>query len=144
MVTLGNISNNAIKLVGTHLKNLRKFRMELVKEHGTPLDNGIRAMLMGCKKLERLDICLWHGGMTDVGLEYIGKYGANLRSLSLTRIGNSDAGLVKLSEGCQKLRKLKLMNCPFSEQVVTSSVLNIPSLRYLWFDNDHISLAHTL
>ena len=70
-----------------------------------------------------------------MGLDYIGKYGANLNSLSLTCIGNSNAGLVKLSEGCPKLRKLKLIDCPFSEQVVTSSVFNIPSLRYVWFDS---------
>nr|GEW35609.1 hypothetical protein [Tanacetum cinerariifolium] len=55
------------------------------------IDNGVRAMLMGCRKLERLDITLLHGGLTDVGLEYIGKYGANLRSLSLTCIKDSDA-----------------------------------------------------
>ncbi|GJS13792.1 leucine-rich repeat, cysteine-containing subtype protein [Tanacetum coccineum] len=68
-------------------------------------------------------------GLMDVGLEYIGKYGADLRSLSLTLVGNSNAGLVKLSEGFSKLRKLKLKRCPFSKQVVTSSVFNIPSLR---------------
>nr|GEV73664.1 probable ubiquitin-like-specific protease 2B isoform X3 [Tanacetum cinerariifolium] len=139
-ITLGDISNEAIECLGTHLKNLHKFRI-LVKNDRTtdlPLDNGIVAMLMGCTKLERLDITLWHGGLTDVGLEYIGKYGANLRSLSLTRIGNSNAGLVKLSEGCPKLRKLKLMGCPFSKQAVTSFVFNMPSLRYVWFDSsDH-------
>ncbi|GJW07727.1 alpha/beta hydrolase fold protein [Tanacetum coccineum] len=94
------------------------------------LGNGILAMLMGCKKLESLDISSnWRGGLTDVGLEYIGKYGRNMRFLSLTRIGNSNAGLVKLSEGCPRLRKLKLRCCPFSKQVVTSSVFNIPTLR---------------
>ncbi|GJZ95323.1 leucine-rich repeat, cysteine-containing subtype protein, partial [Tanacetum coccineum] len=111
-VSLGDISNEAIKCLGTHLKNLQKFHMDLVKKDGTidlPLDNGIQAMLMGCRKHERLDIRLWHEGLTDVGLEYIGKYGANLSSLSLSRIGNSDEGLVKLSEGCLKLRKLKLI-----------------------------------
>ncbi|PWA98728.1 hypothetical protein CTI12_AA015110 [Artemisia annua] len=53
-------------------------------------------------------------------------------------------GLVKLSKGCPKLRKLKLRGCPFSEQVVTSYVFNIPSLRYVWFDSsdrDHIVLV---
>ncbi|PWA79548.1 F-box domain, Leucine-rich repeat domain, L domain-like protein [Artemisia annua] len=70
--------------------------LECLEKDGTTdlqLDNGIPAMLMGCSKFERLDITLWHGGLTDVGLEYIGKYGANLRSLSLTRKGNSDADL---------------------------------------------------
>ncbi|GKF35957.1 leucine-rich repeat, cysteine-containing subtype protein, partial [Tanacetum coccineum] len=67
-------------------------------------------------------------GLTDMGLEYIGKYGANLRSLSLQLLGNSDAGLVKLSEGCPRLRKLNLNGCPFSKQAVASFVFNIPSL----------------
>nr|GEY08615.1 leucine-rich repeat, cysteine-containing subtype [Tanacetum cinerariifolium] len=120
-------------------------------EDGTtypPLDNGIMAMLLGCRKLERLDISLSHGcrhgGLTDVGLEYIGRYGANLRSLSLTRMGNSNAGLVKLSQGCPKLRKLNLTGCPFNEQFVTNFVFNIPSLRYVWIDTihrDRIALA---
>ncbi|GKG07359.1 probable ubiquitin-like-specific protease 2B isoform X3, partial [Tanacetum coccineum] len=121
--------NKAIKCLGTHLKNLRKFRMKLVERVGTrdlSLNSEVQAMLMGCSKLERLDITLWHGGLTDVGLEYIGKYGASLRSLSLTRAGDSDAGFVNLSKGCR--RKLKLMSCPFSEQFVTSYVFNIPSL----------------
>nr|GEU70371.1 hypothetical protein [Tanacetum cinerariifolium] len=133
---LGNISNEALECVGTHLNNLGDLRMHLVKDDGTTglLDNGIRAMLMGCRKLERLDISLWHGRLTDVGLEYIGKYGVNLRSLHLERVGNSNAGLVKLSQGCQKLRKLKLFGCPFSEQVVASYVFNIPSLSYVLFD----------
>ncbi|GKE28681.1 leucine-rich repeat, cysteine-containing subtype protein [Tanacetum coccineum] len=134
-VSLSDISNEALECVGTHLKNLCKFRMDLVKKVGTKdllLDNGIRAMLMGCSKLERLDISLSDGGLTDVGFEYIGKYGANLRSLSLTHTGMSNAGLVKLSEGCPRLRKLKLCGCPFSKQAVASSVFNLPSLRYVW------------
>ncbi|GKE05502.1 alpha/beta hydrolase fold protein [Tanacetum coccineum] len=87
-VRLTDISNEALECLGTHLKNLRKFRMHLAKEYGTidpPLDNGIRAMLMGCRKLESLDISLCHEGWTDVGLDYIGKYGANVKSLSLTQ-----------------------------------------------------------
>ncbi|GJS06419.1 leucine-rich repeat, cysteine-containing subtype protein [Tanacetum coccineum] len=138
-VRLRDISNEAIKCLGTHLENLRKLHMNLVKIDGTtdlPLDNGILAMLMGCRKLERLDIMLSHGcrhgGLTDVGLDYIGKYGVNLRSLRLECVGNSNAGLVKLSEGCPKLRKLKLIVCPFSKQAVTSFVFNMPSLRYVW------------
>ncbi|GKB23973.1 leucine-rich repeat, cysteine-containing subtype protein [Tanacetum coccineum] len=147
-VRLTDISNEALECLGTHLKNLRKFCMHLANIDGTtylPLDNGIQAILMGCSKLERLDISLErldvHGGLTDVGLEYIAKYGANLRSLSLTCIGNSNAGLVKLSEGCPKLRKLKLEGCPFSEQVVTRYVFNIPSLRYVWFDNTDCEIS---
>ncbi|GJV92174.1 leucine-rich repeat, cysteine-containing subtype protein [Tanacetum coccineum] len=139
-----DISNEALECVGTHLKNPRDFHISDLftgKEDNMtdlPLDNGVRAMLMGCRKLERLDIALLHGGLTDVGLEYIGKYGANLRSLSLTCIKESDAGLVKLSKGCPKLRKLKLRYCTFSELAVTSFVFNMPSLRYVCLDGDTV------
>ena len=109
-VTLLDISNEALECVGTHLKNLRDFRAFSDGEVGItadlPLDNGVRAMLMGCSKLERLSICF--GGLTDVGLGYIGKYGHNLRYLSLCNTGESDVGLLELSKGCPKLRKLRL------------------------------------
>ncbi|GKE44032.1 leucine-rich repeat, cysteine-containing subtype protein [Tanacetum coccineum] len=151
-VLIEDISNEALECVGTHLKNLRHFRICVGNENNIrdlPLDNGIQAMLMGCSKLERLHIFhLCHGGLTDVGLEYIGKYGSNLRSLALECEGNSNtrlmklsnAGLVKLSEGCLKLRKLELTNCGFSEQVATSFLFNIPSLRYVG-NNDRIDLT---
>ncbi|GJS41833.1 hypothetical protein Tco_0566876 [Tanacetum coccineum] len=127
-VNLLDISNEVMECIGTHLKNLRDLRMDLVKDcMDLPLDNGIRAMLTGCNKLERLDIHLFHGGLTDVGLGYIGKYCHNLVYLSLKSIGESDAGLVELSKGCPKLRKLKLKNCPFSEQAVTTLLYNILS-----------------
>ncbi|GKC30387.1 D-3-phosphoglycerate dehydrogenase 1, chloroplastic-like protein [Tanacetum coccineum] len=71
--------------------------------------------------------------MTDVGLGYIGKYGHNLRSLFLRGgTGESDAGLLDLLKGCPKLRKLKLVDCPFRKQAVAAFVFNIHSLRYIW------------
>ncbi|GJU82756.1 leucine-rich repeat, cysteine-containing subtype protein [Tanacetum coccineum] len=76
-VGLGDVSNESLECVGTHLKNLRDFCICLGKEDSIidlPLDNGVRAMLMGCSKLERLVILLRHGGLTDVGLEHIGKH----------------------------------------------------------------------
>ncbi|GKF95548.1 alpha/beta hydrolase fold protein [Tanacetum coccineum] len=75
-VSLGDISNEALECVGTHLKNMRDCCIWLGKEDGIsdlPLDNGVRAMLIGCKKLEWLDISLYYEGLTDVGLEYIRK-----------------------------------------------------------------------
>ncbi|GKF08088.1 leucine-rich repeat, cysteine-containing subtype protein, partial [Tanacetum coccineum] len=132
-VGLGDVSNEALECVGTHLKNLHDFCICLGKEDGIidlPLDNEVRAMLMGCSKLERLVILVRHGGLTNVGLEHIGKHGANLRSLFLPFLGNSNAGLVKLSEGCPRLRKLKLWGCPFNKQVAASYVFNIPTLSW--------------
>nr|GFA72183.1 hypothetical protein [Tanacetum cinerariifolium] len=110
-----------------HLKGISNVTLECI-------DNGIRAMLIGCSKLKRLRIHLrpQHGGLTDVGLGYIGKYGHNLRYLSLGYAGESDAGLVELSKGCLKLRKLEMVVCPFSEQAIATFVFNIHSLRYWW------------
>nr|GEV59468.1 hypothetical protein [Tanacetum cinerariifolium] len=114
---------------GTHLKNLRTFSVYKFWETDRPLDNGIRALLTGCNKLETLDIKL--GGLTDMGLGYIGKYGHNLKHLSLKCIGESDAGLVELSKGCRKLRSLRMKDCPFSEQALATFMLNMHSLRYI-------------
>ncbi|PWA56110.1 hypothetical protein CTI12_AA422180 [Artemisia annua] len=139
-VTLLDISNEALDCIGTHLKNLGDFRMNLCKEDGItdlPLDSGIRALLNGCSKLESLNINLCPGGLTDIGLGYIGKYGHNLKFLSLTYVGESDAGLVGLSKGCPKLRELVMMSCPFNKPSVTAIVFNICSLRYLWFCNQY-------
>ncbi|GJW23976.1 hypothetical protein Tco_0037787 [Tanacetum coccineum] len=133
-LTLTSITNEALECIGTHLKNLGEFHMILDEKDGItdlPLDNGIRAMLNGCRKLERLDIRLCPGGLTDMGLGYIGNYGHNLKYLFLQNIGESDAGLVELSKGCPKLRKLEMMSCPFNRQSIVVYVFKIPSLRYL-------------
>ncbi|PWA69211.1 nucleosome assembly protein 1,4 [Artemisia annua] len=136
-VQLLYISNEALECVGTHLKNLRDFRIWLSNKDGitdSSLDNGVRAMLMGCSKLERLDINNCFGGLTDVGLGYIGKYGHNLRYLCLCNTGESDKGLLELSKGCPRLRKLRLSGCPFSDQAVATFPLNIFPLRYVWVE----------
>ncbi|GJW53061.1 coronatine-insensitive protein 1-like protein [Tanacetum coccineum] len=127
-----DISDETLKCIGVHLKRLRDFQMTLCKEDALtnlPLDSGFQALLIGCSKLERLIIRLRSGGLTDAGLGYIGKYGLNLRYLSLGYIGGSDAGLVKLSKGCPKLRKLEIQNCPFSMQALSMLMINIRSLR---------------
>ncbi|GJZ38149.1 leucine-rich repeat, cysteine-containing subtype protein [Tanacetum coccineum] len=139
-VNIYDISNEALECVGTHLKNLRDFRFWLGREDDitdSSLDNGVRDMLVGCSKLEKLHIGLCLGGLTDVGLGYIGKYGHNLRSLSLYETGESDVGLFELLKGCPKLRKLRLRRCPFSDQAISTFVFNIHSLRYIWAASDY-------
>nr|GEX88132.1 hypothetical protein [Tanacetum cinerariifolium] len=136
-IKLTDISIETMECIGTHLKKLRDFKMSLsyryIKTY-LPLDNGIRAMLIGCSKLERLSIRLQprHRGLTYVGLGYIEKYGHNLRYLYLRYVGESDAGLMELSKGCSKFRKLDMMVCPFSEQAIATFVYNISALKYVW------------
>ncbi|PWA66735.1 leucine-rich repeat domain, L domain-like protein [Artemisia annua] len=135
-VNVTDITNEALECVGTHLKNLYDFRMILLDKEEVitdlPLDNGVRALLSGCNRLERLGIYLRPGGLTDVGLGYIGKYAQNVRYMLLGFTGESDGGLLELSKGCPKLQKMEMRGCAFSEQAVATFVLNVPSLRYLW------------
>ncbi|GKC19018.1 ACT domain-containing protein, partial [Tanacetum coccineum] len=81
-----------------------------------------------------MDIELCLGGLTNVGLRYVGEYGHNLRHLSLNYTGKSNAGLLELLKGCPKLRKLKLKGSPFSKQAI-GTVFNLNhSLRHVWID----------
>ncbi|PWA50556.1 hypothetical protein CTI12_AA470150 [Artemisia annua] len=136
-IRLRVVSNEAMECIGSHLKNLRYFRMTFGyaahDQTALPLDDGIRALLVGCSKLKWLGI--YNQELTDVGLDFIGKYGRNLRYLSLGYIGESDAGLVQLSKGCPNLRKLEIQICPLSKQALSSLMFNVTSLRYIWVHN---------
>nr|XP_043634056.1 coronatine-insensitive protein 1-like [Erigeron canadensis]XP_043634057.1 coronatine-insensitive protein 1-like [Erigeron canadensis] len=142
-VNLTDITNEALYCVGTHLKNLYDFRMILLDKEVTitelPLDNGIRALLSGCSKIERLGVYLRPGGLTDVGLGYIGQYAENVEYMLLGFTGETDAGFIELSKGCPKLQKLEMRGCGFSEQALATFVLNVASLRYLWIQGYHAS-----
>lgn len=135
-VNLTDITNEALESIGTHLKKMYDFRMILLDKEVTiselPLDNGVRALLSGCSRLERLGVYLRPGGLTDVGLGYIGQYAKNVRYMLLGFTGDSDAGLVELSKGCPKLQKVEMRGCAFSEQALVTFVLNVVSLKYLW------------
>ncbi|KAJ9541513.1 hypothetical protein OSB04_028019 [Centaurea solstitialis] len=56
-VNLTDVTNEALECVGTHLKKLYDFRMILLDKEESitelPLDNGVRALLSGCRRLER-------------------------------------------------------------------------------------------
>ncbi|KVI08271.1 coronatine-insensitive protein 1-like isoform X1 [Cynara cardunculus var. scolymus] len=145
-VNLTDITNEALECVGTHLKKLYDFRMILLDKEERitelPLDNGVQALLCGCSRLERLGIYLRPGGLTDVGLGYVGKYAQNVRYMLLGFTGDSDAGLVELSKGCPNLQKLEMRGCGFSEQALTAFVLNVASLRYLWIQGYHATESY--
>ncbi|PWA52567.1 hypothetical protein CTI12_AA454130 [Artemisia annua] len=137
-ITIKDVRNVVLEFIGTSLKNLLDFGMVLHNKEeyvsDLPLDNGIRALLKGCTKLEKLSIHLRLGGLTDLGCGYIGKYGQNLRYMNLGFCPESDAGLVELSKGCPKLQKLEMRGCDFSQQALVTFVLNVTSLRYLWVE----------
>lgn len=135
-VYVSDITNESLECMGTHSKNLCDFRLVLLDREeritDLPLDNGVRALLMGCLKLRRFALYLRPGGLTDVGLSYIGRYSPNVRWMLLGYVGESDEGLLEFSKGCPSLQKLEMRGCCFSERALAMAALHLTSLRYLW------------
>ncbi|XP_044480185.1 coronatine-insensitive protein 1-like [Mangifera indica] len=135
-VYVSDITNASLVCIGDHLKNLCDFRLVLLdreeKIADLPLDNGVRALLRGCDKLRRFALYLRQGGLTDVGLSYIGQYSLNVRWMLLGCVGESDLGLMQFSRGCPNLQKLEMRGCSFSERALAIAVMQLTSLRYLW------------
>ncbi|KAG7574280.1 hypothetical protein ISN44_As09g024790 [Arabidopsis suecica] len=135
-VYVSDITNESLESIGTYLKNLCDFRLVLLDREeritDLPLDNGVRSLLIGCKKLRRFAFYLRQGGLTDLGLSYIGQYSPNVRWMLLGYVGESDEGLMEFSRGCPNLQKLEMRGCCFSERAIAAAVTKLPSLRYLW------------
>ncbi|KAF8397331.1 hypothetical protein HHK36_016244 [Tetracentron sinense] len=135
-VYVSDITNAPLESIGTYCKNLCDFRLVLLdrEERITelPLDNGVRALLRGCQRIRRFALYLRSGGLTDVGLRYIGQYSQNVRWMLLGCVGESDAGLLEFSRGCPNLQKLEMRGCCFSEHALAVTVMRLISLRYLW------------
>ncbi|KAJ9175841.1 hypothetical protein P3X46_014353 [Hevea brasiliensis] len=135
-VYVSDITNVALEHIGAHLRNLNDFRLVLLDREeritDLPLDNGVRSLLRQCKKLRRFALYLRPGGLTDVGLGYIGQYSINVRWMLLRYVGESDEGLLEFSKGCPSLQKLEMRGCCFTESALARAVMQLTSLRYLW------------
>ncbi|KAL6980651.1 Coronatine-insensitive protein 1 [Sarracenia purpurea var. burkii] len=142
-VYVSDITNASLEYIGTYLKNLCDFRLVLLDREeritDLPLDNGVRALLQGCK-LRKFALYIRPGGLTDVGLGYIGQYSPNVRWMLLGSVGESDAGLLEFSRGCPRLQKLEMRACCFSERALAMAALQLTSLRHLWVQGYRASL----
>ncbi|TMW92057.1 hypothetical protein EJD97_013554 [Solanum chilense] len=144
-VYVSDITNEALEVIGTYLKNLSDFRLVLLDREeritDLPLDNGVRALLRGCHNLRRFALYVRPGGLTDVGLSYVGQYSPNVRWMLLGYVGESDHGLLEFSKGCPSLQKLEVRGCCFSERALALATLQLKSLRYLWVQGYRASSA---
>ncbi|CAN6460645.1 unnamed protein product [Victoria cruziana] len=133
---VSDVCNSALETISRCCRNLTDFRLCLLdKEENLtelPLDEGIRALLIGCPRLRRFAIYLRPGGLTDVGLAYIGQFGLSLNWLLLGFAGETDKGLRDLCSGCPRLEKLEMRGCWFSEAALAREIPKLKSLRYLW------------
>lgn len=135
-VYVSDITNASLECMGTYSKKLCDFRLVLLDNEeritDLPLDSGVRSLLMGCLQLRRFALYLRPGGLTDLGLSYVGKHSPNVRWMLLGSVGDSDAGLLEFSKGCPRLQKLEIRGCCFSEGALSIAVHKLSSLRYLW------------
>lgn len=135
-VYVSDMCNSTLETVGKCCKKLKDFRLVLLDKEeqitDLPLDNGVKALLQGCNKLNRFAFYVRPGGLTDIGLSYIGKYSTNIRWMLLGFAGETDQGLHKFSRGCPKLERLEIRGCFFSEAALASAVLSLKSLKYIW------------
>jgi hypothetical protein len=116
-------------------------------EGNNTLNEGIRALLQGCPKVRRLALCfcnkfgLSNVVVTEDGIRYIGKYGTNLRMITLTNCGNgSGESLSYIAMGCLQLRKLELLHCMFTDASMMALARGCPCLKYLWVQDCPVSL----
>ncbi|KAL0452766.1 UNVERIFIED_CONTAM: Coronatine-insensitive protein 1 [Sesamum latifolium] len=102
-VYVSDITNASLECLGRYSKNLCDFRLVLLDREeritDLPLDNGVRSLLTGCQELRRFALYLRPGGLTDVGLCYIGQYSPKVRWMLLGFVGESDEGLLEFSKG---------------------------------------------
>ncbi|KAL3820166.1 hypothetical protein ACJIZ3_006071 [Penstemon smallii] len=147
-VYVSDITNASLECIGTHSKNLCDFRLVLLDREtritDLPLDSGVRSLLIGCHKLRRFALYLRPGGLSDVGLSYIGRYSSNVRWMLLGYVGESDAGLLEFSKGCPSLQKLEMRGSCFSERALAIAALQLTSLRYLWVQGYRASNGRNL
>ncbi|KAF3451569.1 hypothetical protein FNV43_RR07664 [Rhamnella rubrinervis] len=129
------MTNAAVATVVQNCPDFTHFRLCIMTPHqpdyltDEPMDEAFGAVVKTCTKLQRLAVS---GLLTDLTFEYIGKYAKNLETLSVAFAGRSDWGMQCVLEGCPKLRKLEIRDCPFGNAALLSGLEKYESMRSLW------------
>lgn len=129
------MTNAAVETVVRNCPDFTHFRLCIMIPHqrdymtNEPMDDAFGAVVKTCTKLQRLAVS---GLLTDRTFEYIGKYAKNLETLSVAFAGSTDQGMQFVLEGCPKLRKLEIRDCPFGNAALLSGLEKYESMRSLW------------
>lgn len=103
-----------------------------------PMDEAFGAVVKTCNKLKRLSVS---GRLTDQTFEYIGKYAMNLETLSVAFAGSSDWAMQCILDGCPKLRKLEIRDCPFGDAALLSGREKYEMMRSLWMSACNVTMT---
>ncbi|GLU23104.1 hypothetical protein SLE2022_391350 [Rubroshorea leprosula] len=137
------MTNAAVATVVQNCPNFTHFRLCIMNPRqpdcttGEPMDEAFGAVVKTCTKLQRLSVS---GLLTDLTFEYIGKYAKNLETLSVAFAGSSDWGMQCVLEGCPKLRKLEIRDCPFGNKALLSGLEKYESMRSLWMSACNVTM----
>ncbi|KAL4338787.1 hypothetical protein AHAS_Ahas12G0245100 [Arachis hypogaea] len=138
-----HMTNAAVATVVQNCPDFTHFRLCIMNpgqpdyRTSEPMDEAFGAVVKTCSKLQRLAIS---GLLTDLTFEYIGKYAKNLETLSVAFAGSSDWGMQCVLEGCPKLRKLEIRDCPFGNAALLSGLEKYESMRSLWMSDCKVTM----
>ncbi|KAL5712791.1 GPI-anchored mannoprotein [Ranunculus cassubicifolius] len=138
------MSNAALFTIARNRPNFTRFRLCIIDQHTPdyltkePLDTGFGAIVQNCKDLQRLSMS---GLLTDRVFEYIGAHAMKLEMLSVAFAGDSDLGLHHVLSGCQNLRKLEIMDCPFGDEALLANVAKLETMRSLWMSSCSVTFG---
>lgn len=136
------MSNDALVTIAKNRPSMIRFRLCIIDPQTPdyltlePLDVGFGAIVQHCKDLRRLSLS---GLLTDRVFEYIGTYAKKLEMLSVAFAGESDLGLHHVLSGCDSLRKLEIMDCPFGDKALLANAAKLETMRSLWMSSCSVS-----
>ncbi|XP_022848176.1 protein TRANSPORT INHIBITOR RESPONSE 1-like [Olea europaea var. sylvestris] len=137
------MTNAAVATIVQNCPNFTHFRLCIMNPGrpdyltNEPMDEAFGAVVKNCTKLQRLSMS---GLLTDLTFEYIGKYAKNLETLSVAFAGSSDRGMQCVLEGCPKLRKLEIRDCPFGNAALLSGLEKYETMRSLWMSSCNVTI----
>ncbi|KAJ1392907.1 Leucine-rich repeat, cysteine-containing subtype [Sesbania bispinosa] len=138
------MTNAALITVAKNCPNFIRFRLCILDatkpdpDTMQPLDEGFGAIVQSCRRLRRLSLS---GQLTDQVFLYIGMYAEQLEMLSIAFAGESDKGMQYVLNGCKKLRKLEIRDCPFGNMALLTDVGKYETMRSLWMSSCEVTVG---
>ncbi|KAI4348368.1 hypothetical protein L6164_009100 [Bauhinia variegata] len=138
------MTNAALITVAKNCPNFIRFRLCILDatkpdpDTMQPLDEGFGAIVQSCRRLRRLSLS---GLLTDKVFLYIGMYAEQLEMLSIAFAGESDKGMLYVLNGCKKLLKLEIRDCPFGNTALLTDIGKYEAMRSLWMSSCEVTLG---
>ncbi|KAL1142022.1 hypothetical protein V6Z11_A11G070100 [Gossypium hirsutum] len=105
-------------------------------------DKGLGVVALTCKELQELRVFPsdpFEAGNAAVTEE--GMYAEQLEMLSIAFAADSDKGMLYVLNGCKKLRKLEIRDCPFGDAALLEDVGKYETMRSLWMSSCEVTLG---